>query len=81
MNFDDVDFFMDPSVHTDPYPYFEFLRQHGPVWREPHHGVVVVSGLRAFFVRPLRRSPFHEAHETPARSRSGRSVGERRGNA
>jgi cytochrome P450 len=40
----DIDFFTDPSLINDPYPYFEFVRQQGPVWREPHHGVVVIPG-------------------------------------
>jgi hypothetical protein len=42
--FDDVDFFRGDSLVADPYPYFEFLRERGPVWREPHHGVVMVTG-------------------------------------
>lgn len=42
--FDDVDYFVDPSIVGDPYPYLEYVRSHGPVWREPHHGVVAVSG-------------------------------------
>ena len=44
-NYDDVDFFQAPaSVYQDPYPYYEYCRSHGPVWREPHHGVVMVTG-------------------------------------
>jgi cytochrome P450 len=39
-----VDFFRDDAVAQDPYPYYEFLRAHGPVWREPHHGVYMVTG-------------------------------------
>lgn len=39
-----VDYFTDPSVAADPYPYFEALRAQGPLFREPHHGVVVVTG-------------------------------------
>ncbi|WP_007508826.1 cytochrome P450 [Pseudofrankia saprophytica] len=43
--FEGVDFFSDPSIVDDPYPYFEFLRtEKGPVWLEPNHGVVVVTG-------------------------------------
>ncbi|HEX4429323.1 MAG TPA: cytochrome P450 [Frankiaceae bacterium] len=40
----DPDFFRDPAVLADPYPYYEFLRTQGPVYREPHHGVVMVTG-------------------------------------
>jgi cytochrome P450 len=41
-----ADFFTDPSLSVDPYPWYEQMRSHGPVWREPHHGVVMISGLR-----------------------------------
>jgi cytochrome P450 len=43
-DFDQVDFFSDPSLLEDPYPYFEHLRGQCPVTRLPHHGVVAVSG-------------------------------------
>jgi cytochrome P450 len=39
-----VDYFSDPAVAQDPYDYLEHLRSHGPVYREPHHGVVAVTG-------------------------------------
>jgi len=39
-----IDFFTDPSLVADPYPYFDFLRESGPVQREPRHGVVMVTG-------------------------------------
>ncbi|WP_416979648.1 cytochrome P450 [Streptomyces sp. T028] len=41
---DAIDFFTDGSVIEDPYPYFDSLRAKCPVHREPHHGVVAVSG-------------------------------------
>jgi cytochrome P450 family 150 subfamily A5 len=44
-DFDAIDFFQDPDFILDPYPYYEFLREHGPVRREPHHGVMMVTGL------------------------------------
>ena len=34
-----------PDICQDPYPYYEYLRAHGPVWREPHRGVVMVTGF------------------------------------
>jgi len=40
------DFFTDPEIFQDPVPYYVALREHGPVWREPHHGVVVLSGIQ-----------------------------------
>jgi len=44
-DFGSIDFFRAPgSVYQDPYPYYEYCRAHGPVWREPHHGVVMVTG-------------------------------------
>ncbi len=43
-DFDAIDYFRARSLYQDPYPYYEYLRAHGPVWREPHHGVVMVTG-------------------------------------
>ena len=43
-DFDAIDFFHAGPLYQDPYPYYEYLREHGPVWREPHHGVVMVTG-------------------------------------
>ncbi len=39
-----VNFFRDRSVQDDPYPYFDAVRALGPIWREPHHGVFMVTG-------------------------------------
>ena len=39
-----ADFFSDASLVEDPYPYYEYARQQGPVWREPYHGTYVVTG-------------------------------------
>ena len=39
-----LDFFRDEAFLPDPYPYFEELRARCPVQREPHHGVVMVTG-------------------------------------
>jgi cytochrome P450 family 150 subfamily A5 len=44
-DFDAIDFFHGGSLYQDPYPYYEYLRAHGPVWREPHQGVVMVTGF------------------------------------
>jgi hypothetical protein len=49
---DSRDFFTDPSLVADPYPYYDELRQ-CPVQREPHHGVVVVSGYDEVTIPPL----------------------------
>jgi cytochrome P450 len=39
-----VDYFTDAATAQDPYAYYEYLRSEGPVHREPHHGVVAVTG-------------------------------------
>jgi cytochrome P450 len=41
----DRDFFTDPELLQDPTPWYAALREHGPVWREPCRGVVVLSGI------------------------------------
>jgi cytochrome P450 len=45
MNVLDRDFFTDPEILQDPTPYYAALRARGPVVREPHRGVLMVSGL------------------------------------
>jgi cytochrome P450 len=44
VDFDAIDFFRDHAFDADPYPYFDFLRGQCPVRREPHQGVVMVTG-------------------------------------
>lgn len=39
-----VNFFTDRGVQDDPYPYFDWVRDQGPVWREPRYGVFMVTG-------------------------------------
>jgi cytochrome P450 len=41
---ENVDFFGDPAVVADPYPYFAAMRNKCPVQREPHQNVVMVTG-------------------------------------
>src|SRR5580704_6666014 len=43
-DFSTIDFFRDESLISDPYPYFDFLRQQCPLRPESHHGVVMVTG-------------------------------------
>jgi cytochrome P450 len=43
-DFDGIDFFRAESLLADPYRYFDHVRAKSPVWREPHHGVVMVTG-------------------------------------
>ncbi len=42
----DRDFFTDPEIIQDPVPYYRALRERGPVAREPHRGVFVLSGIQ-----------------------------------
>ena len=43
-SYETVDWFTEPSLVEDPYPYLEHLRDRGPVTRLPHHDVVAVTG-------------------------------------
>jgi cytochrome P450 len=43
-DFESVDFFTDPSLITDPYPYFDYLREHCPVMSRSEQGVVAITG-------------------------------------
>jgi cytochrome P450 len=43
-DFDTVDFFTDPELVPDPYPYFDHLRGKCPVLHQEAAGVVTVSG-------------------------------------
>lgn len=39
-----VDYFSDHAISQDPYEYWDHMREQGPVFREPVHGVVAVAG-------------------------------------
>lgn len=43
-NVETINFFRDETVVEDPFSYFDSLREQSPVNREPHHGVVMVTG-------------------------------------
>ncbi|MGO9455895.1 MAG: cytochrome P450 [Acidimicrobiales bacterium] len=42
--FESVNFFTDRSVQDAPYPYFDWVRQQSPVWREPNFGLFIITG-------------------------------------
>jgi cytochrome P450 len=42
--FEKVDYFTDPSLVIDPYPYYDYLRSQAPVLQLAIHGVVAVTG-------------------------------------
>lgn len=44
VDFEAVDYFFDPSLVPDPYPYFDYLRSKCPVRPATPHGVVAVTG-------------------------------------
>ncbi|MBC2652816.1 cytochrome P450 [Novosphingobium aerophilum] len=43
-DFEAHDFFLSDRWITNPYPYFDYLRAMSPVYREPHHGIFMVTG-------------------------------------
>ncbi|HVN49940.1 MAG TPA: hypothetical protein VMT43_00835, partial [Acidimicrobiales bacterium] len=43
-DYGDVNFFTDRAVQDDVYPYFDWVREQGPVWQEPRYGVFMVTG-------------------------------------
>ena len=43
-DFSEVNFFTDPGLVADPYPYYEYLRAQCPVVHVPSSGVVAVTG-------------------------------------
>jgi cytochrome P450 len=45
MNVLERDFFTDPELLQDPLPYYRALHERGPVVREPHKGVFMLSGI------------------------------------
>jgi cytochrome P450 len=45
LDVDAIDFFRTRELYQDPYPFYEALRARGPVWREPHHDVVMITGF------------------------------------
>ena len=46
MNVLERDFFTDPEILQDPLPYYRALHERGPVVREPHKGVFMLSAHR-----------------------------------
>ncbi len=70
-----TDYFSDDSLIQDPYPYYEFAREQGPVWCEPVRGAFVVTGyeelctifrdLDAYSSCNGFAGPFHELPKEP----------------
>ena len=45
-DFEAHDFFRSDRFVNDPYPYFDYLRDQSPVVREPHQGIVMITGYK-----------------------------------
>lgn len=43
-DFETVDFYTDPALIENPFPYFEHLRSKGPIAPMPHYNVLAVTG-------------------------------------
>ena len=40
-----MNFYLDELLRVEcPYPYYEWIREQGPVWRAPYEDVAVVTG-------------------------------------
>ena len=55
MDIDSLDYFSDPLLALDPYGLLDYLAANKPVYLEPHHGVVMVTGYEE--VLTVLRSP------------------------
>ena len=56
---DTVDYFFDPEILQDPYPYYDYVRAQGPVAPGMHYGAVAITGYEeavAVFNDPARFS-------------------------
>src|ERR1700683_2617506 len=42
--FEDANFFTDRPIQDDPYDYFDWVRQQGPVWQESRYGLFMITG-------------------------------------
>jgi cytochrome P450 len=43
-DYENVDLFRDPDLPKDPYPFYEWVREHGPIWYYPRWNVYLVTG-------------------------------------
>lgn len=54
----EVDFFTSPVVGENPFEWFEQARENGPVWKEPHHGVYMVTGHEEIMAMAMKPEIF-----------------------
>jgi cytochrome P450 len=67
MGFEKVNFFSDRSIQDDPYEYFDWVREQGPVWQEPRCGAFMITGhaeAMAVYGDPATFPPHEEASGT-----------------
>ncbi len=65
--FEKVNFFTDRSIQDDPYSYFDWVREQGPVWQEPRYGVFMITGhpeAMAVYGDPATFPPHDDASGT-----------------
>jgi cytochrome P450 len=43
-DYDQIDLFRDPELPKDPYPFYEWVREQGPIWYYPLWDVWLVTG-------------------------------------
>jgi cytochrome P450 len=55
LDYTTVDYFSETSLIDNPEPYYDFQLAQGPVWREPHYGMFIVSGYHE--VASVQRDP------------------------
>jgi cytochrome P450 len=63
-DFSKVNFFTNREIQDDPYPYFDWVREQGPVWQEPRYGVFMITGhaeAMAVYGDPATFPPHDEA--------------------
>src|ERR1700733_1734394 len=62
--FEKANFITDRAIQDDPYPYFDWVREQGPVWRGPHFSMYMITGPPQG--KGVLRRPGHIPGERPA---------------
>jgi cytochrome P450 len=63
-NYATANFYTEESLATDPYPYYEWIRAQGNVWRAPYENVVVVVGYDELWQVDRDPQTFSSANST-----------------
>ncbi len=59
-----ANFYTDESLASEPYPYYEWIREQGNVWRAPYENVVVVVGYDELWEVDRDPETFSSANST-----------------